>query len=338
MGQLIVRAPAAAAPGGGTIAALLEDNSTRRINGDASTLWTGYAADSRYTGFSDSIGTGYLVGTPGSGKKFYVHFHSYGASGYNHPGGYTKSWLREGTWDSNFNRMWFAVRVGTNIARRGDGGQTFEFGTYVRDPDDTGPVDQGEHYYHLTSHRWTAGDWAIFCADAHPQYYINDPNGSVNHIVDPRYTSFGNLHYLHTLTRWYFEPVGDGFADVVISYGDIWFSKETTLTSEEFVSSMIAHYDSSGGKYVVSWASQKNVNHTFDVRYSTSDMYAAGFTSGTLAGTSTSTNNDYTGVIHEITLAQQSPGLFIAVRRQGQTNFRQIYVPHSFDGRAFNPY
>src|SRR5690606_5369143 len=71
-----------------------------------------------------------------------------------------------------------------------------------------------------------------------------------------------------------------------------------------------------GNRYQVTWASRKNVDGTFEVRYRLDgvSLKSAGFNSGIDGGTARSTGNDYTGVYWELVAPESPNGIYVGIR------------------------
>lgn len=302
---------------------VLEDFSSRRTNGDGDFLFNNYNGED--AGQASSLDTGSLKVTVPSGVGIYMHFVPRGASGYNHPGGYAKTWIRSGTFDPNTNRLIFLVKTNITVAKRTDGGGNCQFGTYARNQASGDSTNQGDHYYHITNSNYYADKWMKFIYNRTPQHEVGELPG-INWGDDPGFASRGH-HYYDDLTRFYFDTQEEPDFQSSSWWFDDFIFKTVSGEPDAEIASISCLY--TGTKYEVAWAGIKNSNRTYEVRYKTSSMKSAGFTSGTDGGTVTNTGDDYTGVFWSVTTSEQPGGLYVAMRVQSAGTFTEVYIPNS---------
>jgi hypothetical protein len=306
---------------------LLEDFSSMRKNPDGENLWSAYLGEdpnqtfTLENGMMKLVGEGRTSGDCYKGCGIYWHFLPYP---YISPTGFAHNYIKSGTWDTGVNRLRFKMKCGQSVTRHSDGGPVVEIGTYVKPTSNTDQSLQGTHYYHQLDFNVYANRWILLEVNQQPQHELGGNPGTLPPL-DPEWTGSTPVHYLDGLTRFYFDTMGDGWVNHVCYFDDFSFEK-VTGSPDSFVSSITATH--SGSKYEVTWATPKNQNLTYRIRYSTTSLKTAGFESGTDGGTVASTGNDYTGVIWLSPNMPESPtGLYVGIQPPGQSVFTQVYIP-----------
>jgi len=252
----------------------------------------------------------------------YVHFFPNTGTGYSFPAGYTQSFIKQGAWDANANRLRFRVKCSSNVVRRPDGGDVLEIGTYIRYHSATDLVWQGAHYYHQLDPNFYANRWATIEINRVPQHEVGqDP--SINWPEDPEWNSANPVHYFDGLTRFYFDTQGSQWSNQTCYFGNFEFDTKTG-EADSFVSSVAGTYN--GSAYEVTWAAPKNSLTTYEVRYATSSMKTNGLSSGTVGGTVSSPGSTYTGTFWVSSAMSEMPTLYVAIRPIGQTTFSEIRI------------
>jgi hypothetical protein len=308
---------------------LLEDFSSMRLNGEALPIWQ--LVESEDPGQQMQIGDHalHVIGAPSNCKPsggcgVYITFlpHPYIS-----PLGFIHHYIRSGKWDPNENRLSFWLRCSRSAARRPDGGPVLEFGTYVKNPIDTEPNNQGAHYYHQLDMNMYAGRWSLYILNRVPQHLVSDdPNH--NYPEDPSYTwpAKYRIHYFDGLTRFYYDTLaGDNrFAGMSCEFKDFYFDK-VSAEPDTYVSSInVVH---NGKAYEVTWAAPKGKVTKYEVRYSTHSMKTSGFESGRNGGIVSSTGSAYTGVIWTSPRMSEQNSFYLAIRPLGLTAFTEVSFP-----------
>lgn len=300
-----------------------------RLNGEALPIWQ--LIQTEDPGQQMEIGNHalHVIGAPGTCKPsgacgVYITFlpHPYIS-----PLGFVHNYVRSGRWDPDENRLSFWLRCSRSAARRPDGGPVLEFGTYVKNPIDTEPNNQGAHYYHQFDMNMHAGRWSLYIVNRVPQHQVSDsPN--VNYPEDPTYSwpAKYKVHYFDGLTRFYYDTIaGDSrFAGMTCEFKDFYFDK-VSGEPDTYVSSInVVH---SGKSYEVTWAAPKGKTTKYEVRYSTRSMKTIGFESGHSGGIVSSSGSAYTGVIWTSPRIPEQRSFYVAIRPVGLTAFTEIFFP-----------
>ena len=303
---------------------LLEDFTSLRLNGEGGQLFINYNTED--AGQTSALDAGSLKVIVPSAVGCYMHFLPRGASAYAYPGGYAQSYLKSGTWNANINRLIFLVKTNITVARRTDGGSTMEFGTYARDHDNADTANQGSHYYHITDPNFYADRWMKFVFNRTPQHQVGMAAGT-NWGDDPAFAAHGQ-HYYDELTRFYFDTQrAPAFQSSSWWFDDFLFKLVSGEPDAE-ISSIACLY--TGTQYEASWAGIKGSARTYEIRYKTSSMKTAGFTTGTDGGTATNPGNDYTGCVWQSgAMSENAAGMYIAIRVQSASEFTEVYVPNA---------
>jgi hypothetical protein len=245
---------------------------------------------------------------------------------YSYPNGYLQHYIKSGTWDPLYNRMKFTLTCTTDWAV--DSGQS---GNYVKGHSDPDTRSQGQHYY-----------WRLYL-DAH----ANRPmtmwlNSTVQHQVGGSTMNWPNdvewvypsspypVHFFDGLTRFYIFPwyFDQATTDRTCSIGPITLYRQLG-EPDEYVATYSGQYNGSG--YEFTWQGPKNNKTTYEVRYSTTQsLRTAGFSSGTVAGTTTSTGNAYPDVTFTTANMPEASTIWFGIRPKpsviGATNTSPIII------------
>lgn len=333
----LVRVSTAASGGGGSAPSqLLEDFSgTIRNNSEGDMLFGYYDGEDPGSSASVTGGSLRIVGSASTGQSIYMDFLPITASFYPFPSGYAQYYLKSGTWDTGNNRLGFMVKCNTAFSYSANGSDNVQIGSYSKNHSHPSDMEQGRHFYHLYDVAMAANVWMAYVVDSHPQHerskpgnYAVDPTLYVNPTDGDWQSNTGPVGYMDGLSRFYFDPQESGLESSIWNFDDYYFWKVASEPDYD-ISSLAYHYN--GTRYEVFWATEKNVSKTYDIRYRADgvSMKTAGFTSGTSGGTATSTDDDYTGARWQSSvMAEDTDGLYVAIRVQGATDFRQIYIPY----------
>jgi len=237
--------------------------------------------------------------------------------GYSYPNGYVQSYLLNGAWNPNYNRLTFSMACSTSWPLQTT---TSSMGTYIRHHPVTDSTQQGAHYYHLMANAVSANHWYYFTMNAHPEHQVGQsPN--INWPNDPEWVNPGSeegdltpVHYYDGLTRFYLNPYFQALSSAFnCQFGPMSFSSVSGEPDED-VSTVSGSFD--GTSYHLDWAGPKNVTESYAVRYATASMHSNGFSTGTACGGTPSTpGSGYTNVNWTCAISQV-PALYVAIRPQ----------------------
>lgn len=179
------------------------------------------------------------------------------------------------------NRMSFFIKIPENypISSRNQTDNNFHLGTYTRDPQIPSNI-QGVHYYHLYNIQGSA--YPIkFIANERPQHKVG-----VRATVS---TNPESWNYFDGFTRFYLEllplyecPIQlpfDSFVD------EVKFYSTSEPENDETISSISCTYQGNG-LFQIGWHGNSNYEHNghrYEVRYSTSPITNANYSSATVA-------------------------------------------------------
>jgi hypothetical protein len=179
------------------------------------------------------------------------------------------------------NRMSFFVKLPENypISSRGQTDNNFHLGTYTRDPQISSNI-QGVHYYHYFNIQGSA--YPIkFVANNRPQHRVSD-HGTVE-------TNPESWNYFDGFTRFYLEllplsgcPIQLPFVSFV---DEVKFYSTSEPENDETISSISCAYQGSG-LFQIGWhgnSQYQHNGHRYEVRYSTSPITNANYSSATVA-------------------------------------------------------
>lgn len=251
-------------------------------------------------------------------------------------------------WVQNkYNRLGFWVFVPTNMPMTTDPNrQGVEVGTYVRgkydpatdnlqnwrvDPEAKG----GWHFYHFITPR--TGVWTYVVLDEHPQHSresasghpVGNP-GAMNGVGSNIWpTATPGWNYMDALTRIYWNnwrTNASSFPCNILFDHWAFFSEPTGDVDN--IATLEASWDSATNLLHVGFARNPSADPAFEAAWCAQDMNVVGFNAGTIFGTvgadgqASYVNKKIEGTVNISAL----PGVYVGVRRTGQTPFRQIYV------------
>jgi len=318
----LVRASGSTPPPDPGTGQLLENfNGTIRYNSEGGMLFDAFTSEDDGSSAAIVSNSLRLYGSPDPGCSIYMHFFPITSSFYPFPEGYAQYYLRSGTWDPANNRLSFLVRCDTAQSWDSNGSDNIQFGTYVKNHADPNDMEQGRHFYHLFDINMYANKWMKCWVNAHPQHereHTGEEPGN-----EPTMPTVG---YMDGLSRFYWDPQNSGLEESIWDFDDFYFSKVLSEPDDK-VATVSALY--TGTRYEIAWNGPRNTSYTYDVRYKTTTMKVAGFTTGTLAGTMANPGDTYTGCLIQTGLmAESSVGMYMAIRVQGETNFTEVYIPY----------
>jgi len=253
-------------------------------------------------------------------------------------------------WSQNkWNRLGIWVFVPANMPMTTDPNrQGVELGTYVRgkydpatdnltnwrvDPEAKG----GWHYYHF--YTFLTGVWSYFVVDEHPQHSREGGGGrpqgnpgAMNGIGSNIWpTATVGWNYMDALTRIYWNnwrTNGSSFP-VNIFFDHLAFFSEPNGDVDN-IASLEASWNPSTNLLHLGFCRNPADDPSFEGRWCAQDMNVVGFNAGTQFGTvGADGNGGYVNKKIEGIVPQMAslPGVYVGVRRTGQTPFRQLYLP-----------
>lgn len=240
-------------------------------------------------------------------------------------------------WTPNtYNAVRFWVKVPKQIRKASGGMENVQLGTYVNNGRDMGTA--GSHYYHFYNFKYT-GEWEQVIFDSHPSYLLGAGGGT--EVGDVAYPFGGTANYMDSLTRFYFDGQ-NGLSGVPATFYFDGFELFTRPTNENInqVYGMHAVYVSGTNEIAVGWSRRKDQDTlTYEVRYAFQDIHATGWASATPAPNGTLPGNGlgaYNLMEYSTTSINVSGKntVYIAIKPQGATLFRQIAIPISSSASA----
>jgi hypothetical protein len=314
---------------------LLEDFASMRTNGYQDALWYPYYNDSQTGSLEVKDGNQRLrinvaedgvSGTNGEVVGLYVLFWPLQLDRFPDPTGFTRHYIKSGTWNPLVNRMEFMFKCDMTKTVE-ESYESIHIGTYVK-PRTAPSFDQGMHYYHFFHPNIYANRWVKMEMNWAPSYRVSS-DASTNYSPDVEWvnpTSSQPVHYFDGLTSWYLSMGSDNGVPYNCWFDDFKMFAETGEPDEK-VKSIAATYN--GTAYEISWETLKNTVLDFEIRYSTQSMKASGFSSGTLAGTRQKQDmGGYAGIRFTTSpMPEHSIGLYFAIRPVGDARFTEIFVP-----------
>lgn len=315
---MIVCALAAALPAGAQV--VLDDFSAPiRKNGDGDNLWFTYLGEDPVQTYS--LENGMLKVTTGpSPNGVYMDFFPRD-HGYPFPSAYAQSFIKQGTWDPNINRLRFRVKCSASVSRSSEGAHNLEMGTYIRKHSGADSSWQGAHYYHQLGINFYANRWVNIELNRVPQHQVGQ-SPMTNWPEDPEWASSGT-HYFDGLTIFYFDTQGGGWNNQTCYFDDFTFASEAGEPDSQ-VASIATTYN--GSAYEVTWAAPKTPAVTYEIRYSTSSLKVKGFSSGTAGGTVTSPGTGYTGTIWKSPAMSEVPVLYVGIKPTSGSAFTEVQI------------
>jgi hypothetical protein len=243
---------------------------------------------------------------------------------------YLPSYIKSGTWYAQMNRYYWSFKCNTDVNFSPTGpGHWLEAGVYGRNVDDPNPQESGQglHGYQFFNPQLKANQWVsvvsnrvwqhIVSLDANQNWCEDQLFNQCFGVADgagaiPTHDYDGETHhYFGPTYAAEMRPIGTtcDFGPVTLGY--------VTGEPDAYVSNITGMYDTSLGEYTLSWNSAKHVpgRVTFDVVYSTSELHAAGFSSGTVAGTAQGEDDaPYPTVMFSTPPAAQAPTMYVGIR------------------------
>jgi len=237
-----------------------------------------------------------------------------------------------------YNRLRLWIKVPNTIQKEDVKRYNAHFGTYIRGTSgqrSSAESGGGGHYYHYYNIGYS-GEWHQVIVDMHPSH---ERGKSGNEEQSDKEYSTGDqgLNYFDLMTRFYFT-----FKNDLTSYpGSVYLDgfelyNEPNSENTDQVYALHGVYVKEGNLVSVGWNRPKDENTVkHEVRYSFSDIHSLGWANATLApGNSLITppgQDGYNGMEYEtsdINLGANSY-LFIAIKPENSTSFRQIRLPIS---------
>ena len=218
----------------------------------------------------------------------------------------------------------------------GGNGHNIEFGTYTRcrlcDP--TSQNAGGTHYYHY--YNLEPGVWSYVIVDGHPQHAVGEGSSDPGVLTSPT-TDGPTWNYFDSLTRMYWNaPYLSPSSYPATFYWDSFRFYVDTNVSENVahIASLEASYNPSTNKLHIGFtrnaAQDSTSDTTYSARYAFSDIWQLGFANASPMGSvGPDGQGDYVNKKIESTslnLAGRSI-VYIAVQKQGRSDFRQIALP-----------
>jgi hypothetical protein len=246
--------------------------------------------------------------------------------------------ITSGTWVTNkFNRMSFWVWHPSTMPADTGNGHNIELGTYVRCQycDAATQNAGGDHYYHY--YNVLPGVWSYVIVDNHAQHAVG--GGSTDPGVLNSPTSSGSSwNYFDALTRWYWNApyIAPSTHPAPFYWDTVQFYVDNNVNEDvAHIASLEASYNPATNKLHVGFtrnASQDSTTDTtYTARYAFSDIWQLGFANATSMGSvGADGQQDYVNKKIEATINLAGHNVvYIAVQKQGRTDFRQIALPLS---------
>jgi hypothetical protein len=206
-----------------------------------------------------------------SGSCPYIHFMPYP---YDWSDGFTRSYLKSGSWDPLFNRMLFRFKCGATWSNNNG-----TVGTYVKSQNAPGGSNQGAHYYHPIGKSYpVAGRWEHQMITWKPSHQASHSPG-VNWPADVSnvWPTGDKFHYFDGLTRFYYSWEHITLPATTCSFDDVTFVRAEN-EPDEWVSSLNIIYD--GTKYQADLFTREFEIDSFHIRYSPQSLKSVGFSNG----------------------------------------------------------
>lgn len=289
-------------------------------------------------------GASALQGTAGTGSEMQLHFYTYTEALPNwsngwmyayqfvnnptlNPSGGTPAWVFN---KNNRLKFWVKVPPGLNLSYPN---HNVEFGTYIRDLNTSWGLAESnnQHYYHYLDLR-SHGQWEQVIIDTHPDHQRG--NSGNTEVADNPQAAVAGYNYFDMLTRFYFHVP---YAAVPGNYmiDGVEFYQETNPENTAQVRSIHAAYIPSTGAVEVGWTRPKNQDGVaHEVRYSFSSIHSIGWANATVPSNSVVADQGSGGYngMRWVSSGINFTGkgvVYIAIKPQNSTQFRQIAVPLS---------
>jgi hypothetical protein len=168
--------------------------------------------------------------------------------------------------------------------------------------------------------------------DWHPQHQVGeDPTREWGEVIHPREAS---RNYFDALTRFYFDTTIEGEGGIgTYDFDEMTFYYEPNQENVSQVAGVAGCFVPATNEVFVSWQRRKDVsNQLFEVRYAFQSIHTIGWSAAFVApGTPVTSGPDavYSGVQYSTTAIPlgSNASVFIGIRPQGATSFRQIEIP-----------
>lgn len=240
-----------------------------------------------------------------------------------------------------YNRLRFWVKLPPGVSKAGGGRTNLHVGTYVRATygDPSSAESGGDHYYHYYDVQST-GQWHQIIVDTHPSHRRGDSGGRDQGVKEYPSGESG-YNYFDALTRFYVDIKGGLPSYPAAIYFDSFeFYQETNPENIEQIYGLNGVYVPSTNTVMVGWKRQKDENDVkHEVRYAFNDVFVTGWDNATPApGGSVSPPGwqGYNGMdwsTSNISVEGRS-AIYIAIKPENSTRFRQIKIPVSDSGIA----
>lgn len=276
-----------------------------------------------------------------SNWQFYFYPYTIGVPGFSPDGWH---YMREFVTDPSqytigrVNRLKFWIKIPAGTYFPTIGYHNFEFGTFHREiADDYRSAESNNwHFYHFANLPYS-GQWHQVVIDTHPQHQRG--TGGTTEPGDRRAlsTATPNYTYFDLLTAFYldfpYNTATQGWPGPVDLFVDGFEAYEETRAENVYqVATINAVYVPNTKTIRVGWNHERgNATTRHDVRYSFSDILASGWDAAMPAPGGTVVPVDgYNTVMEYVTSSIDVSGhsvVYVAVRPQGATLFRQIAIP-----------
>lgn len=224
------------------------------------------------------------VDAVGAASCPYVNFDAYP---YVFPQGWAQNYIKTGTWNSQYNRLYFHVLCTTGVNQTPWQNYGGTVGTYIKPAASTqGGSYQGQHYYQDWAYNnYNGSEWMNVTLNRKANHRVG--GADIQWPVDPEWVwptdPAGPVHYYDGLTRFYTASPYVPGTPTNFSAGTCYFENynfaQVSGEPDESVYSITEQYD--GTSYHVDFSTSIYVTETFAIHYSTSDMKVTGFSSGT---------------------------------------------------------
>jgi hypothetical protein len=263
---------------------------------------------------------------------------------------YTREWSEDpALWAMNtFHQMRIWLWVPEQIGPPNYSGQhNLDLGTYVKSlvADGSNHSTGGSHAYHFFDVRYIGGAWHQLLFDMHPNHVVGcDPYtewGVLEHptLLDPTVPGVYDAahNYFDCLTAWYLSFQGAppaGPAPMTFFVDSVEMLPDLVGEDFDYVFSPNMAYHRESQRIYVSWHRKKNLDSVFDVKYAFSDIHELGWDAAAYLGQniqSVYANSGGPYGTQYVDRADLDVGdhatLYVAIRCQGQTKFRQLVYP-----------
>ena len=255
-----------------------------------------------------------------------------GGNRYPYPQGFTRHWIKSGTFSPTINRLEFWMKCDQDIPFNDRG--NLNLGTYVKQFNtDVDPDTQGSHWYNFISGRFYANQWNKIVMFWSPQAN-NFSSGSTEYVADPTFNGPFAInppeHYWNGLTRFYIDVPADGTGIVypITCWNDDFKFIEDSFKPNEYIKNVSITYN--GTEYVLGFGGKKgSVRESYELRYSSVSMKVNGWSSGTVfGGTVQSNGNAFTQVERKTPpLPKAANTMYFGIKAASHNDFVEIEFP-----------